>query len=365
MADRLHFLSLGESSDTTCAVCDGEANYTGRCGKALCSDCISTYLELKITEGQVVDIGCLNHSCSDAFKEVEVMSFVNEDLKTKFVKFKTRQELKRNAYLRFCPRADCEGYDIAFNKRRLMCNLCTYEYCAYCSEAWHGNSKCKAENDAMLDNWAKKNKVRYCPSCHMRIEKEGGCNHMTCSNCKYEFCWLCGQQFANHECKVSLRNQRTFGILVALACLFAPFVVLFCIPISTFVALCEKFDRLNNHKIRIYLKIFVAFPVALLVLATSPGIIVGACMITGIILPYIMICEQMTAGQRNLRDVFFYLSFFAFIPGIAAGVIALASLLLACALLPPFGLIKLIVELIVLCCRRNVTEQRFVLAGFN
>ena len=41
-----------------------------------------------------------------------------------------------------------------------------------------------------------KGSVTNCPKCGLIIEKEeGGCNHMICSKCNYQFCWICGSKY--------------------------------------------------------------------------------------------------------------------------------------------------------------------------
>ena len=45
--------------------------------------------------------------------------------------------------------------------------------------------------------WVKKN-AKPCPGCNIPIDKRDGCNHMTCSQCSYEFCWLCLGPLRNH-----------------------------------------------------------------------------------------------------------------------------------------------------------------------
>lgn len=34
--------------------------------------------------------------------------------------------------------------------------------------------------------------------CRRPIEKNQGCMHMTCSQCRHEFCWLCQGPWAEH-----------------------------------------------------------------------------------------------------------------------------------------------------------------------
>ncbi|KAG7345581.1 IBR/half ring-finger domain containing protein [Nitzschia inconspicua] len=55
-------------------------------------------------------------------------------------------------------------------------------------------------NDLAQKIWIKAN-TRPCPSCHVNIEKNDGCNHMVCSNpqCLHEFCWICRKDWKLHS----------------------------------------------------------------------------------------------------------------------------------------------------------------------
>ena len=35
----------------------------------------------------------------------------------------------------------------------------------------------------------------FCGQCKMAIELEGGCNHMTCRHCQFQFCYMCGKEW--------------------------------------------------------------------------------------------------------------------------------------------------------------------------
>lgn len=58
-----------------------------------------------------------------------------------------------------------------------------------CAE-YQGSLYLEANHDFMRENG-----IKECPRCATPIEKDGGCNHMTCPGCHMHICWNCLASF--------------------------------------------------------------------------------------------------------------------------------------------------------------------------
>lgn len=82
---------------------------------------------------------------------------------------------------------------------------CGGTYCFTCKNEAHRPVDCETvrrwnvKNSAESENltWIIAN-TKPCPKCARPIEKNQGCMHMTCSQCAYEFCWLCLGSWKEH-----------------------------------------------------------------------------------------------------------------------------------------------------------------------
>lgn len=94
---------------------------------------------------------------------------------------------------------------------------CGCWFCFECNAGSHDPVPCEMLNDWNLvknevleiSNWILKF-TKQCSRCKFSIEKTGGCNHMTCRNCKNEFCWVCmGEWKVSHICVPYMERGET------------------------------------------------------------------------------------------------------------------------------------------------------------
>jgi len=116
----------------------------------------------------------------------------------------------RNKSMRWCPAPNCEFIVSApVGTLNVKCvgrtTACGCHFCFKCGEEAHQPGSCnelaqwseKCQNDSETANWILANTKR-CPKCNTRIEKNSGCNHMTCRSCKHDFCWICMGPWSDH-----------------------------------------------------------------------------------------------------------------------------------------------------------------------
>lgn len=122
---------------------------------------------------------------------------------------------------RWCPSLDCNNlaemvtdprdsefdHDTNIDISNIPIVSCpnSHEFCFDCQKENHLPCPCwivkkwiqKCEDDSETANWMQLN-TNSCPKCQARIEKNGGCEHMTCAKCRYEFCWICFRDWKGH-----------------------------------------------------------------------------------------------------------------------------------------------------------------------
>ena len=81
--------------------------------------------------------------------------------------------------------------------RSLAAHPCTERFWSEIQCRWNEKNSAESENVTWIIANTKK-----CPKCRKPIEKNQGCNHMTChknvGGCGHEFCWLCMGDWKDH-----------------------------------------------------------------------------------------------------------------------------------------------------------------------
>lgn len=179
------------------------------CTHAFCHDCWNKHVEFIVKDSMPAGVPCMAKECNLLCPSDLIEQFINNDPDL-LARFKRRHRdacISSHHQLRFCPGADCPTvlYAAEPKARRVECNECHTSFCFECGLDYHSPTDCatikrwltKCSDDSETANYICAN-TKNCPACHICIEKNGGCNHVQCSKCKHDFCWMCLCDWKSH-----------------------------------------------------------------------------------------------------------------------------------------------------------------------
>ena len=197
-------INLKEFPKKLCEICSedfvsNDENTVKNCKHSFCNDCWYDFLSVKIKENKLTSIffKCLKYECQEKIFDKFVLNLLwsDDDLIKKYKKYKLKLEILNNPNKKLCPFPNCDSYleleDIKNKDDQCKNN---HNYCFLCLNKPHGKLKCNSNLDNDMIEFAKNHFIKKCPQCQIIKEKSSGCNHITCSKCNYQWCWLCNKK---------------------------------------------------------------------------------------------------------------------------------------------------------------------------
>lgn len=175
------------------------------CGHSSCTDCLNGMLNTALDgDHNTRNLLCPTLGCREPLTENDIRS-INHRRVVEFSDLKTREAVDADQTFKHCPNRQCNHtYQAPADvcPQRYRCPDCRYTYCPICLRTHNGNMTCAQAREQLVNqdeqqynNWVRQH-AKPCPQCRRPIEKNDGCNHMTCRDnrgggCGHEFCWVC------------------------------------------------------------------------------------------------------------------------------------------------------------------------------
>ncbi|XP_030748660.1 potential E3 ubiquitin-protein ligase ariadne-2 [Sitophilus oryzae] len=179
------------------------------CAHMFCKDCWTMHFEVQVNQGISTAISCMARDCVVLAPEDFVLKHLQHktSIREKYQHFTFQDYVKSHPELRFCPGPNCSVivHSNEIKAKRVVCDQCKTIFCFRCGCDYHAPTDCqvikkwltKCADDSETANYISAH-TKDCPKCHICIEKNGGCNHMQCYNCKHDFCWMCLGDWKSH-----------------------------------------------------------------------------------------------------------------------------------------------------------------------
>ncbi|OCL05005.1 hypothetical protein AOQ84DRAFT_299751, partial [Glonium stellatum] len=172
-----------------------------------CRKCLQSWIVSSLENRAWDKISC--SECNELLLYSDVQTHASPEIFQKYDQLATRAALSTISEFRWCisPNGCTSGqiHESGPEGPIFRCMSCGFKSCTVHERAWHEGETCE-EYDYRTDPKKKKAEdeasaklvhkiAKNCPGCEWRIEKISGCDHMTCSRCNHEFCYLCSADY--------------------------------------------------------------------------------------------------------------------------------------------------------------------------
>ncbi|KAF7870289.1 hypothetical protein EAF04_004035 [Stromatinia cepivora] len=205
-----------------CSICAEELNFadfpnqiSAGClhDPTCCRTCLSRSIGVQIESIQWDEITCLE--CPALLSFDNVKSFASEADFITYDRNVLLSCIRSDPNFTNCLGPECGGGQIhedGDDQPIMTCGTCSFKTCFTHKMPWHTGLTCGQYNSQTRERLQQEEAsqklmekaTKKCPNCQVRIQKNKGCDHMTCQSCKHEFCWSC---FADYKLIRSTDNS--------------------------------------------------------------------------------------------------------------------------------------------------------------
>ncbi|EFH57122.1 hypothetical protein ARALYDRAFT_901526 [Arabidopsis lyrata subsp. lyrata] len=194
-----------------CAICWEEFSApemfeVAGCLHSFCLDCMRNSIAVSLGQWGTA-VKCPGFGCNSVLLAKDCHNIANHDQIALMIQ--REEEDKIHVLDRvYCPNPTCS---FLMSKGSLgasqtqtgasKCLKCSFTFCIKCNTKWHAKMTCveflkskdyKKSQDALFEAASRTLGWKKCQNCQSTVERIEGCNHITCSRCKHEFCYTCG-----------------------------------------------------------------------------------------------------------------------------------------------------------------------------
>jgi len=201
-----------------CTVCDEAVLTSVTCGKMVCDCehddkiCFECHCQWIENSNEFINgIKCLVKDCKNVYR-LDFITFMLSNDKAKAIIGKIEEAtFFAQPNTMYCSKPTCSKWlkfeDKNDGVRTVVCE-CGNEMCADCQSEPHEGLTCEmyalevAEAQAagtMTSQQLVDKITKRCPECQFRVWKLGGCPHINCQKCGYEFCFGCLEDYTGYR----------------------------------------------------------------------------------------------------------------------------------------------------------------------